>query len=116
MVGGRADGSRSRQTYAGSTRCRRAPFDGEKRRVRESPKDGGHGGLSGSGTLQERAERLAGTIRLGGPVQDFERVGQMQLAVLLLQGLRPGSRVLDVGCGCLRAGYWLMHFLDPGCY
>jgi SAM-dependent methyltransferase len=40
----------------------------------------------------------------------------MQLAVLLLQGLRPESRVLDVGCGCLRAGYWLMHFLDPGCY
>jgi SAM-dependent methyltransferase len=25
-------------------------------------------------------------------------------------------RVLDVGCGALRVGYWLMPFLDPGCY
>jgi SAM-dependent methyltransferase len=68
------------------------------------------------GDLQQRAQRLSATVRLGGPPEDFERVGRMQLAVLLLQGLRPGSRVLDVGCGCLRAGYWLMHFLDPGCY
>jgi SAM-dependent methyltransferase len=66
--------------------------------------------------LQARARQLSATIRLGGPVEDFERVGRMQLAVLLEQGLRPQSRVLDVGCGCLRAGYWLMHFLDPGCY
>jgi SAM-dependent methyltransferase len=89
---------------------------GEAKTVRETPPDGGHDGLPVTGTLQERAERLAGTIRLGGPVRDFERVGQAQLAVLLTQGLRPGSHVLDVGCGCLRAGYWLMHFLDPGCY
>src|SRR5580700_8143524 len=68
------------------------------------------------GDLQQRAQRLSATVRLGGPAEDFERVGRMQLAVLLLQGLRPGSKVLDVGCGCLRAGYWLMHFLDAGCY
>jgi hypothetical protein len=24
--------------------------------------------------------------------------------------------VLDLGCGCLRVGYWLVRFLDPGCY
>lgn len=72
--------------------------------------------MSSGEDLQDRAQRLSATVRLGGPVEDFERVGRMQLAVLLLQGLRPGSRVLDVGCGCLRAGYWLMHFLDPGCY
>jgi hypothetical protein len=23
---------------------------------------------------------------------------------------------LDIGCGCLRAGYWLIHFLNPRCY
>jgi SAM-dependent methyltransferase len=72
--------------------------------------------MTPGGDLQDRARTLSATVRLGGPVEDFERVGRMQLAVLLLQGLRPGSRVLDVGCGCLRAGYWLMHFLDPGCY
>src|SRR5207248_1139297 len=29
---------------------------------------------------------------------------------------RPSSRVLDVGCGALRLGYWLMRFLDSSHY
>jgi len=40
----------------------------------------------------------------------------MQFEVLLHEGLHPASKVLDVGCGCLRAGYWLLHFLEPGNY
>lgn len=28
----------------------------------------------------------------------------------------PDSKILDVGCGCLRAGYWLIRLLDSGCY
>jgi hypothetical protein len=24
--------------------------------------------------------------------------------------------VIDLGCGVLRAGYWLIHFLDAHCY
>lgn len=28
----------------------------------------------------------------------------------------PHSRVLDIGCGCLRVGYWLIKFLDKKCY
>lgn len=35
---------------------------------------------------------------------------------LLREGLTPASQVLDVGCGCLRGGYWLIHFLDEHCY
>jgi SAM-dependent methyltransferase len=35
---------------------------------------------------------------------------------LLYEGMSPESRVLDVGCGCMRAGYWLIRLLDPGCY
>lgn len=66
--------------------------------------------------LQERAERLAERIFLGGPVPHFERLGRLQLMVLIREGLNPDSKVLDIGCGCLRAGYWLIHFLDPGCY
>jgi SAM-dependent methyltransferase len=53
---------------------------------------------------------------LGGPIGDFERVGRLGMDVLLREGLRPSSRVLDVGCGALRLGYWLMRFLDRGCY
>ncbi len=66
--------------------------------------------------LQARAERLAETTWLGGPPRVFEAVGRMGFTVLLEQGLRPSSRVLDVGCGALRLGYWLMRFLDPGGY
>jgi SAM-dependent methyltransferase len=68
-------------------------------------------------TLQERSERIAAEgIFLGGPTVDFERVGRLSFDVLLREGLRPGSRVLDFGCGALRVGYWLMRFLEPGCY
>ena len=35
---------------------------------------------------------------------------------LLNEGLEPSSKVLDIGCGCLRGGYWLIHFLDDACY
>ena len=28
----------------------------------------------------------------------------------------PDSRVLEIGCGVLRVGYWLIHFLDKRCY
>jgi hypothetical protein len=28
----------------------------------------------------------------------------------------PSHKVLDVGCGCLRGGYWCIQFLDAGCY
>lgn len=67
-------------------------------------------------TVQARAERLAQTRFIGGPPWTFERVGRLGLEVLLEEGLTPSSRVLDVGCGALRLGYWLMRLLDPGHY
>ena len=48
--------------------------------------------------------------------QLFEIAGQKLLMTLLSEGLKPSSKVLDIGCGCLRGGYWLIHFLDKGCY
>jgi hypothetical protein len=66
---------------------------------------------------QARAEEMiAGHGFLGVPVETFAEAGRRQLDALLEQGLRPESRVLDIGCGCLRAAYWLIHYLDPGCY
>lgn len=68
-------------------------------------------------SLRQRAEAVqAAGIFLGGPIRKFEDVGRHQLALLLEQGLQADSRVLDVGCGALRAGYWIMRLLDPGCY
>ena len=66
--------------------------------------------------LQKKAEELSSTIFLGGPTKFFEIVGRLQLIILLKEGLYPDSKVLDIGCGCLRGGYWLIHFLNPNCY
>ena len=67
-------------------------------------------------TVQERAERLDRSTFFGVPIAGFEKAGRQQFVLLLMAGLEPHSKVLDLGCGVLRAGYWLIHFLDPHCY
>jgi hypothetical protein len=66
--------------------------------------------------LQEKAEMLGATTFLGVPVRDFEKGGRELFVYLLNAGLNPDSKLVDIGCGVLRGGYWLIHFLDPGCY
>jgi len=67
--------------------------------------------------LMKRANELESEgIFLGGPLELFETAGRKLLITLLNEGLTPSSKVLDIGCGCLRGGYWLIHFLDEGCY
>jgi SAM-dependent methyltransferase len=67
--------------------------------------------------MQDIAQMLHSQgIFTGGPPQYFESAGRLQLATLLRGGIYPQSKVLDLGCGCLRGGYWLIHFLNPGCY
>ena len=53
---------------------------------------------------------------LGVPAETFEQAGREQLIALLGEGLNPESKILDFGCGCLRTAYWLIRFLDSGCY
>ncbi len=68
-------------------------------------------------SLIERASKLEEKgVFLGGPPRFFETAGRKQLITLISEGLYPGSKVLDIGCGCLRGGYWLIHFLNNGCY
>ena len=52
----------------------------------------------------------------GGPVEQFEVVGRYTLESLQACGMTPSSKLLDVGCGALRLGYWLIRYLDPDCY
>jgi hypothetical protein len=67
--------------------------------------------------VQERAAQMIARYGfLGVPLETFEQAGRQQLADLLREGLNPESAVLEFGCGCLRIAYWLVHFLDPGCY
>ena len=67
--------------------------------------------------LAEIADKLHREgIFTGGPPELFESAGRLQLSTLVREGLYPSSKVLDIGSGCLRAGYWLVRLLDPGCY
>jgi hypothetical protein len=67
--------------------------------------------------LGERVDRMASLGGfLGVPTDGFAEGGRLQLATLLRLGLSRESRVVDIGCGVLRAGYWLIHFLEPGRY
>lgn len=67
-------------------------------------------------SLQNRVDLLRAGRFLGVPFDDFERGGREQLIILLMNGLTPESQVMDLGCGVLRGGYWLIHFLDAGGY
>jgi hypothetical protein len=67
--------------------------------------------------VQERAQEMMSRHGfLGVPVETFEQGGRGRLIALLKEGLNPESKVLDIGCGCLRVACWLIRFLDPGCY
>lgn len=46
----------------------------------------------------------------------WEEMGEHQCAYLIAQGLLPGDRLLDIGCGSLRAGVRLVPFLETGHY
>jgi SAM-dependent methyltransferase len=46
----------------------------------------------------------------------WDELGRLQRDFLVGEGLRPQDRLLDVGCGCLRAGVHFVRYLDPGRY
>jgi hypothetical protein len=67
-------------------------------------------------TVQEKFEALAKDKFFGIPVKDFEAGGKEQLRYLQRAGLCASSKLVDIGCGVLRAGYWIIGSLDPNCY
>jgi len=44
------------------------------------------------------------------------KLGQMQFDYLIGHGLQPGDRMLEIGCGNLRAGRLFIEYLSPGNY
>ena len=52
----------------------------------------------------------------GGGYDDFHEAGENQFSTLLHFGLKDSSRVLDIGCGCLRGGRWVIPFLNRNRY
>jgi len=51
-----------------------------------------------------------------GPPQKYELIGEMQKNLLLNVGLLPEHKLLDIGCGSLRAGLHFIPYLNPSCY
>ena len=51
-----------------------------------------------------------------GPPGEYDLMGATQFRLLTSLGLREHHRLLDLGCGSLRAGRLLIPFLDPGHY
>ncbi|GAA0658192.1 class I SAM-dependent methyltransferase [Streptomyces thermocarboxydovorans] len=48
--------------------------------------------------------------------ETWARIGRMQFDYLTGHGLKPGHRMLDIGCGNLRAGRLFIDYLEPGHY
>lgn len=46
----------------------------------------------------------------------WDHLGALQLAFLRERGLKPEHKLLDIGCGSLRAGIHFVDFLEPGNY
>ena len=51
-----------------------------------------------------------------GPPNDYDLIGGLQFTALFRAGLRESHRLLDLGCGSLRAGRLFIPYLRPGCY
>jgi len=48
--------------------------------------------------------------------ESWLKIGQMQFDYLIGHGLKPGDRMLEIGCGNLRAGRLFIEHLDAGNY
>ncbi len=46
----------------------------------------------------------------------WEETGRLQMTILRREGLLPGHRLLDIGCGSLRLGCKAVPYLEPGHY
>ncbi len=51
-----------------------------------------------------------------GPPEQYDFMGATQFRLLTALGLREDQTVLDIGCGSLRAGRFLIQYLMPGRY
>ncbi len=51
-----------------------------------------------------------------GVREEYDLMGAMQFAVMCALGLRDSHRLLDIGCGSLRAGRLFIPYLAPGNY
>jgi SAM-dependent methyltransferase len=67
--------------------------------------------------VMRRDAAVGEELRVGSKAhQQWLARGQMQFDYLLEHGLEPSHRMLDIGCGSLRAGRLFIDYLDAGNY
>jgi len=74
---------------------------------RRNPQEARQGPASG---VEERYRAYV------GPEPEYDLMGATQFRLLASLGLRSGHKLLDLGCGSLRAGRLLIPYLEPGNY
>jgi SAM-dependent methyltransferase len=55
-------------------------------------------------------------IFIGCKLEYFELSAKDLFCLALMEGLSPSATVLEVGCGCLRTGYWFIQYLNAERY
>lgn len=53
---------------------------------------------------------------IGCPLEVFEHTAKDLFCLALMEGMARDSSVLEIGCGCLRTGYWFVQYLDEERY
>jgi SAM-dependent methyltransferase len=89
-----------------------------------TPRDQGPEGASGSLSTRNLPNRSAQHLSPGsphyrafvGPPDEYDTVGASQFRLLTTLGLREQHKLLDFGCGSLRAGRLLIPYLGEGKY
>jgi len=60
------------------------------------------------GVAEKRHRELVGGL--------WDEIGTLQFDFLRANGLTPQSKLIDIGCGCLRGGVYFVDYLGPGNY
>ncbi len=68
------------------------------------------------GVMRSDAARSAAGAVGSDTREAWLRLGQLQFDYLAGHGLQPGDRMLEIGCGNLRAGRLFIDYLGPGNY
>ncbi|HEY8480886.1 MAG TPA: class I SAM-dependent methyltransferase [Spirillospora sp.] len=67
--------------------------------------------------MKSDVETKSAEAAVGSPTRErWLKLGQMQFDYLLKHGLKPDDRMLEIGCGNLRAGWRFIDYLDTGNY
>ncbi len=70
-----------------------------------------------SSSFQSKGQEIEDRgLFVGCPLEIFAETSQDMFQLARSLGIKSSDRVLEVGCGCLRSGYWFINFLEKNRY